>query len=108
MTNIVVLWKDNKIFGYKVNGHSGYAESGNDIVCSAVSILAYTGINTLIYKYKYAVDFVINDGLISLELSETILEHSEEAQVILQTIITGFESIQESYSKYITLKNREV
>lgn len=108
MTSVTILRKDHKILGYQVEGHSGYGESGTDVVCSAISILAYTGINTLVYKYKYSVEFVINDGLISLELSDKVLDNSIEAQVVLQTIITGFESVQESYSKYITLKNREV
>lgn len=35
----------NDAYGFKVSGHAGYAERGNDIVCSAVSLLVFGIIN---------------------------------------------------------------
>ena len=36
------------IKGYKVSGHADYADYGEDIVCSAISVLAFTSLNSLI------------------------------------------------------------
>ena len=43
----VVRTKDNQIRSFQVSGHAEYAESGQDIVCSAVSALTITTINAL-------------------------------------------------------------
>lgn len=37
MTKIEIFKKKNIIYGFVVSGHSGYAEEGSDIVCSAIS-----------------------------------------------------------------------
>ena len=37
MTTVTFHSADNRIDGFVVEGHSGYAEAGADIVCAAVS-----------------------------------------------------------------------
>ncbi len=37
MTTVKLIKTDGNIVGFDVSGHSGYAESGNDIVCAAVT-----------------------------------------------------------------------
>lgn len=37
MTTVKLIKKGNSAIGFDVSGHSGYAESGNDIICAAVS-----------------------------------------------------------------------
>lgn len=39
--------KTNHICGFQTSGHAGYAESGMDIICSAVSALTITAINSI-------------------------------------------------------------
>ncbi|MCT4661626.1 MAG: ribosomal-processing cysteine protease Prp [Tissierellales bacterium] len=108
MVRVELLKHDHQVFGYEVSGHAGYAESGQDIVCSAVSILAYTGINTLLDRYECSITYEIDEGYILLKLEQETLENCKEASVVLETIAVGFESILESYPEYITLKSREV
>lgn len=38
---------DGKLEGFRIAGHSGYGEEGQDIVCAAVSSAAYMTINTV-------------------------------------------------------------
>lgn len=108
MVRVELLKHDHQVFGYKISGHAGYAESGQDIVCSAVSILAYTGINTLLDRYECAITYEIDEGYILLRLDQKALERCKEATAVLETIVVGFESLLESYPEYITLKSREV
>ena len=37
MTRCEFFMEDERITGFSVSGHSGYAEAGSDIVCAAVS-----------------------------------------------------------------------
>ena len=37
MTKCEFFMEDDRITGFSVSGHSGYAEAGQDIVCAAVS-----------------------------------------------------------------------
>ena len=37
MTRVEFTTEDDRITGFTVSGHSGYAEAGSDIVCAAVS-----------------------------------------------------------------------
>ena len=36
-----------ELLGFSINGHSGYGESGSDIVCAAVSSAAYMTVNAV-------------------------------------------------------------
>ena len=40
MTTIQLHKKQGNITGFVISGHSGYAEEGSDIVCSAISALS--------------------------------------------------------------------
>lgn len=42
MTEISFKKNEDGSFEYVAQGHSGYAEPGEDIICAAVSILSYT------------------------------------------------------------------
>ena len=39
MTKCEFFTQDDRITGFSVSGHSGYAEAGSDIVCAAVSAI---------------------------------------------------------------------
>ena len=39
MTRCEFFMEDERITGFSVSGHSGYAEEGSDIVCAAISAL---------------------------------------------------------------------
>lgn len=108
MTKIVFYKRQNNIVGFESKGHAGYADAGEDIVCASISILGYTCINAIVFKYLAKADYQVKDGFISLRLKEGNEEIMEKIQVVFETILTGFESIKEEYPKYITLKCEEV
>lgn len=57
------ILKDGKIVGFYIHGHSGYSDSGNDIVCSAVSSVAYMVVNTITEILKITIkELNLNDG----------------------------------------------
>lgn len=51
------------IIGFDISGHSGYAESGKDIVCAAVSSAAYMTINTITDVLGITADVNVNEDI---------------------------------------------
>ena len=59
---------DGSISGFEIKGHSGYAESGRDIVCAAVSSAAYMAANTISEILSCPIDAKVSDGYMSVKL----------------------------------------
>lgn len=92
-----------------MTGHAGYSEDENDIVCAAVSILAYTSLNSLKEVAKISENDIIynmndDDGLLEVFTNKI----NDESEVIYKNFIVGINLLLEDYGKYITLKYEEV
>ena len=104
----VVQTKDKQIRAFQVAGHAGYAESGQDIVCSAVSALTITTINSLeaFTTQSFEIDQDEEDGVITVNFLED-LEH--DAALLMNSLILGLKSIENEYNnEYIHVEFREV
>ena len=104
----VVQTKDKQIRAFQVAGHAGYAESGQDIVCSAVSALTITTINSLeaFTTQSFDADQDEEDGVITVNFLED-LEH--DAALLMNSLILGLKSIENEYNnEYIHVEFREV
>ena len=105
MTRISVSVTDLSV-RLEVNGHSGYAESGKDIVCSAVSILTYT-VAQLLFEMNAndrlskspTVKLCEGDSLVEAECKDT--KALEEAMRILHFAKAGYSLLQNSYPEYV-------
>ena len=99
----VVLYRaqDGQVTGFEVSGHTGYAQAGQDIVCSALSFLAITCANALesIAKLKPAV--FQQDGLLRVRVDEV----NDEARTIFAVFSQGIEDLQDNYPKHVTFFN---
>ena len=104
----VVQTKDKQIRAFQVAGHAGYAESGQDIVCSAVSALTITTINSLeaFTSQSFEINQDEEDGVITVNFLED-LEH--DAALLMNSLILGLKSIENEYNnEYIHVEFREV
>lgn len=109
MTEITVFRDKGSLVGFNATGHTGYAESGTDIVCAAVSAVTQTAVLgiTELAKCHAAVQF--EDGGLYLMLDKhTPQNKRREAELILGTMLLGLRSIQIDYSDYLKLIEREV
>lgn len=107
MIQVTLFEVDGVLTGYEVTGHAGYAEHGSDIVCAAISMLAYTTLRSLHdvagrEDVRYSVDE--DTGNMHVMLSGV----DEKSRVILETLQVGVESTIEMYSDYIRLTKEEV
>ncbi|WP_311530728.1 ribosomal-processing cysteine protease Prp [uncultured Anaerococcus sp.] len=103
MINVDLLI-DNKdqIVGFEIKGHAEYDEYGKDLVCSAVTILAYTCVNSL---DKYADDVIFTDD--EVMMSVNITSPNRDTDVIFDYFKTGIETLLGNYSSYVKLKYKE-
>lgn len=91
----------NLITGFVIKGHSGFSESGSDIVCAAVSSCAYMTVNTITDVEHLDAHVTETDGLMKLSLSE---KDAEKAKTILDGFYLHLKALSEQYNKYILLK----
>ena len=54
MTNVTFFKRNGVYYGFKETGHTGYAEAGQDIFCSALSAMTMLIVNTI--EISYATD----------------------------------------------------
>ena len=94
--------EDDRITGFCVSGHSGYAEAGSDILCAAVSAvvtMAETTIND-VCGAKAKVRVKEEDARITLMLP-TSCDEEEAVQAVLAGMMLTLISMRDDYPDYI-------
>ena len=62
MTKIVFFRSGGVYYGFEEQGHSGYGEAGDDVLCAALSAMTMLIINTVEVAYASDVDYSVNEG----------------------------------------------
>ena len=62
MTKIVFFRSGGVFYGFEEQGHTGYGEAGDDILCAALSSMTMFLINTIEVAYASSVDYDIEEG----------------------------------------------
>ena len=98
MTRVEFTTEDDRITGFTVSGHSGYAEVGSDIVCAAVSAavaMAEATIND-VCGAKAKVRVKEEDALITLTLPVSC-DEEESVQAVLSGMMLYLCSLRDQY-----------
>lgn len=109
MINVIVIKEKQTIKTIEATGHSGYAESGADIVCSAVSTLMETLANGLTEVVKAQAKVVVDEEIphLSVTLTEEDQEKCKYAQVLMQSTLLGIKGVAQEFSKFIKIKEKQ-
>ena len=93
---------DDRIKGFSVSGHSGYAEAGQDIVCAAVSAVVGMAEATIndVCGAKAKVRVKEEDARITLTLP-TSCDEEESVQAVLAGMMLYLCSLRDEYPDYI-------
>ena len=107
MITVTIFKKENQFSGLKSVGHAGYADYGQDIVCSAVSVLL---INTLNSIEKFTEDEVKISSMDSGDLRCDFPKGLQsKGQLLMDSLILGLQEISKEYGdKFLTLIFKEV
>ena len=112
MTTIVFYKSDGCFYGFEEQGHTGYAESGEDILCSALSSMTMLIINTIEISYASSVDYSFDEETANIRLvAKSALpkyESDEKKQFAISGLIQGYYyqlmDLIEDYYDYLDVK----
>ena len=61
MTKLVFFRSDGIFYGFEEQGHTGYGQEGDDIICAALSAMTMLIINTVEVAYASHIDYTIDE-----------------------------------------------
>lgn len=108
MTHIRLKYQNGQFIGFSAEGHAGYDNAEYDMVCTAISVLITTTINSLesvagIKPIYNSIDE--ENGIISIDLPNGIDKAKmHDSQIILKTMLQGLKDIKQEFPEYISLE----
>ncbi len=112
----ITFYKTNGIYyGFEEQGHTGFAESGEDILCSALSAMTMLIINTIEVSYASSVDYTIDEKTTDIRLIAKSALPKYESDAKKQFAISGLiqayffqlMDLVEEYYDYLDVKEIE-
>lgn len=92
--------------GFRITGHSGYAENGADIVCAAVSSAAFMAVNTLTDVLS------VTPKSLRAEDGDMLFQTEEADATLCRVVLEGLKnhllSLEEQYNDFICVRYVEV
>ncbi|MDD4815886.1 MAG: ribosomal-processing cysteine protease Prp [Clostridia bacterium] len=104
MIKIKFFEKSNTILGLECSGHSGYAEFGSDIICSAVSSIVGSCLVGLKKVLNLAVLHEQDNKNAYFKLMLKSDFQNQNAQVLLKTTKFSLQEVAKDYQKYIAIE----
>ncbi|MBQ3135798.1 MAG: ribosomal-processing cysteine protease Prp [Oscillospiraceae bacterium] len=106
MTTVSFHLEGSRIVGFDVQGHSGFADEGSDIVCAAVTSavrLCECAINDVL-GLEASVKVRQKDASISLKLPGGLGQTNESTcQTLLTALMVHFTELHEEYPENISV-----
>ena len=102
MTRCEFYTENDRITGFSVSGHSGYAEAGSDIVCAAVSAVVTMAEATIndVLGAKAKVRVKDEQARITLTLPVSC-DEEETVQAVLAGMMITLAGMRDDYPDYI-------
>ena len=112
MTTITFYKSGGFYYGFEEQGHTGYGESGDDILCSALSAMTMLIINAIEVSYASSVEYTIDEETTDIRLiAKSALpqfERDEKKQFAVSGLIQGYffqlMDLVEDYYDYLDVK----
>ena len=101
MIKVTLIHHDNYIEEIEIKGHAESGPYGQDLVCAAVSSIITGGANALPNKSNYEIDLKSGYALIRSK------NHDEEGNKVLNTVWVQLKTVEESYSKFIRIEEKD-
>lgn len=101
--------KDSGSITLKLTGHAGQAKKGEDIVCAAASILAYTVAQAL--QFLYEEGGLKKKPYLKLEQGNTVIAAKPRDDTYAEALHTffvaqvGYHLLAHNYPQYVTLSS---
>ena len=104
---IIERGHDGFIRSFSVKGHADFAEHGKDIVCAGVSTVTVGTVNAAEALLGIVLECKMTDGFLKASVPSGLDGGKpEKLQLLLESMVVMLQSIEESYSDYITIRNK--
>ncbi|MBR5021677.1 MAG: ribosomal-processing cysteine protease Prp [Oscillospiraceae bacterium] len=102
MTKCEFFTEEDRITGFSISGHSGYAEAGKDIVCAAISAIVTMAEATIndVCGAKAKVRVKEEDARITLTLPAAC-DEEESVQAVLAGMLLTLCNMRDEYPDFI-------
>ena len=115
MTTVTFYKTNGFYYGFEENGHTGYGESGDDVLCAALSAMTMLIINTIEVSYASRVDYTIDEKTSDIKLiAKSALpkyEADEKKQYAVSGLIQAYfyqlMDLVEEYYEFLDVKEIE-
>ena len=110
MITAVLYREGENLTGCRLKGHSGWADSGKDIVCAGASILTCSCVNTLEGEYgiiAHVREENAEKGILDFDLPEMTEEENQKAQILMSMLKRGLKDLAETYPQNVTFSIKE-
>ncbi len=114
MTKIVFYKSGGVFYGFEEQGHTGYGESGDDILCAALSSMTMLIINAIEVAYASEADYIIDDKTADIKLiaRAAIYDEDEKKRYAISGLLTAYyyqlNDLTEEYYDFLEVEEREV
>ena len=80
MTKITFFRSGGSFYGFEEEGHTGYADEGQDILCAALSAMTMLIVNTIEIAYASDVDYSVNEGATHIKVTSkaALVEYEDD------------------------------
>ena len=115
MTTVTFYKRKGVYYGFHESGHTGYAEEGEDILCSALSAMTMLMINTIEISYAATVDYTYDaeSADITFKVKSALPEYEkdEKKQFAISGLLQGYfmqlMDLTEEYYDFLTVEEVE-
>ena len=115
MTKVIFYKTDGKFYAFQEVGHTGYGESGEDILCSALSAMTMLIINAIDITYASNVDYIIDEATADIKLiakgALPEYEPDEKKRFAVSGLIEAYfyqlTELTEDYYEYLSVEERD-
>ena len=111
MTKVVFYRRNGIFYGFEEQGQTGYGESGDDVLCAALSAMTMLIINTCEIAYAADVEYSIDESTTNVKVmvNQALPEYSEDEkkQYAVSGLLSGYyyqlNDLTEEYYDYLTV-----
>ena len=115
MTKVVFFKSNGYYYGFQEVGHTGFAESGNDILCSALSAMTMLIINAIEISYASDVEYTIDEQTTDIKViargALPEYEDDEKKRYAISGLIQAYffqlNDLVEDYYKFLSVDEIE-
>lgn len=110
MTQIEIIYDNNIIIGFRMEGHAGFNPGGPDILCASLSTASQMTINGILDWTGLSLEDVVKESDAQKAILHVCIPSNLHESITIQQLFRSFEiyveQLSEQYSEYISLERR--